>query len=231
MSKENEYDVVVIGAGSGGLTSAVGLSKVGKRVLLVEREHMGGECTNTGWVPSKALLHHAKEYWRATRIAGRSTASETYRNEAFSHVRNTINNILAEETPEHFQKMGISVVMGEAIFNDKCSISVGGTIYKYKTAIIATGSSPKTINIPGLDSGLILTNQNIFDLHNIPAKLLIIGGGPIGMELGQALAMLGSEVTIVDNGNRFARLEDIAISPIIENKFRYSNTNYGSWRL
>src|SRR6056297_1267915 len=110
------YDVVVIGAGSGGLTAAVGFSKVGKKVLLIEREHLGGECTNSGCVPSKALLHHAKAYHQATEIAGKNTQTESYRKEAFRYVRTKIDEILAEETPEAFEKIGITVVMGEAEF-------------------------------------------------------------------------------------------------------------------
>lgn len=216
---KQQYDIVVIGAGSGGLTAAVGFSKVGKKVLLVEREHMGGECTNSGCIPSKALLHHAKEYHRATKIAGKTTTGETYRSQAFTYVRNTIDTILAEETPETFKNLGIDVVMGEAVFKTTCSITVGETEYGYKTAIIATGSSPRMIEIEGLKEEHILTNQNIFALDDVPAKLLIIGGGPIGMEMAQAFAMLGSKVTIAERGSQFAGLEDEAIRPVLQAAF------------
>ncbi len=216
---EKSYDVVVIGAGSGGLTAAVGFSKVGKKVLLVEKEHMGGECTNSGCVPSKALLHHAKDYHLAKTIAGETTTGETFRSEAFSYVRAKIDAILEEETPETFEKIGIDVVMGDAVFKSKCSITVGDDTYHYKNAIIATGSSPRMIDVPGMNANDILTNQNIFALSDVPEKLLIIGGGPIGMEMAQAFAMLGSQVTIADTGNRFAKLEDETISPIIQKKF------------
>lgn len=214
-----EYDIVVIGAGSGGLTTAVGFSKVGKKVLLVEREHMGGECTNSGCIPSKALLHHAKSYHAATEIAGTSTQSQKYRAEAFTYVRNKIEEVLEEETPETFKKIGIDVVMGEASFHTKCSVEVNGAVYGYKKAIIATGSSPRMMEIVGLNSFDILTNQNIFDLKDVPEKLLIIGSGPIGMEMAQAFAMLGSKVTIATIDSRFARLEDEKISSIIQKKF------------
>ena len=216
---QTQYDVVVIGAGSGGLTAAVGFSKVGKKVLLVEREHMGGECTNTGCIPSKALLHHAKEYYNAKQIAGETPASETYRKEAFSYVRNTIDSILAEETPETFKELGIDVVLGEATFSGARTVTVGETSYDFTTAIIATGSSPRMVAIDGLAEADILTNQNIFSLDDVPAKLLIIGGGPIGMEMAQAFAMLGSKVTIAERGAEFAQLEDEAIRPIIRQSF------------
>lgn len=209
------YDVVVIGAGSGGLTSAVGLARVGKKVLLVEREHLGGECTNSGCIPSKALLHYARSYHDAVAITGHTETSETYRQQAFQYVSGKIAEILAEETPEHFTKLGITVVMGEAVFSGKNTLTVHGETYTFKKAIIATGSSPRTTDIPGLTSDKILTNQNLFNLEVIPKDLLIIGGGPIGLEMGQAFAYLGTKVTIIENGARFARLEDPAISPII----------------
>ena len=216
---QTTYDIIVIGAGSGGLTAAVGFSKVGKKVLLVEREHLGGECTNSGCIPSKALLHHAKAYHRATQIAGKNTQTDTYRDGAFTYVRDKVDEILKEETPEAFEKLSITVVMGEAEFTAPCQLRVGDTIYTYKTAIIATGSSPRLVDIPGLDQSAVLTNQNIFALEQIPEKTLIIGAGPIGLEMGQALAMLGSDVTIAAIDTEFARLEDPAIRPILRKQF------------
>jgi pyruvate/2-oxoglutarate dehydrogenase complex dihydrolipoamide dehydrogenase (E3) component/uncharacterized membrane protein YdjX (TVP38/TMEM64 family) len=218
-SSRTKYDVVVIGAGSGGLTAAVGFAKVGKRVLLVEREHIGGECTNSGCIPSKALLHHAKAHYKATCIAGNNQETEDYRQHAFTYVREKINEILADETPEAFEKLGITVVMGEAEFTAPCHIKIGDIVYGYQTAIIATGSRPRMIEVPGLDQSTVLTNQNIFDLAAIPARTLIIGAGPIGLEMGQALALLGSTVTIATIDTEFARLEDEAIRPILQEKF------------
>lgn len=203
MSKQ--YDVVVIGAGSAGLTAAVGFSKVGKRVLLVEKEHMGGECTNSGCIPSKALLHAAK-----SGMTGK---------QALAYTRETIAEILAEETPETFEKIGIDVVMGEATFVSQCAVEVAGTRYTYKQAIIATGSSPRVVEIPGLSETRVLTNQNLFTLEDIPERLLIVGGGPIGLEMAQAFALLGSQVTIAERGDELARLEDPMIRQIIHDQF------------
>jgi len=213
--KENYFEVVVIGAGSGGLTTAVGLAKAGKRVLLVEREHLGGECSNTGCVPSKALLHHAKQYWNAKKIAGETTTGEIYRKEAPAYVRNKVSDILEHETPDHFKAMGITVVMGEAKFTGLSTIEVNGTTYQFKRAIVATGSKPRLLDIDGLNSAQTLTNQNIFDLTEIPKTLLVIGSGPIGLELGQAFAMLGSKVTIATIDSEIGRLEDEAVRPYI----------------
>ena len=213
---QTKYDVVVIGAGSGGLTSAVGLAKIGKKVLLVEREHIGGECTNSGCIPSKALLHHAKSYATAVAIANENGHTENYRRDAFSNVRSKITATLAHETPEHFKGIGIDVVMSEAVFTSPSTIKVGSDTVTFKKAVIATGSSPRLVTIPGLDPSKILTNQNLFALESVPARTLIIGAGPVGLEMGQALAMLGSTVTILDNGPTFARLEDPALQPIIK---------------
>lgn len=214
------FDIVVIGAGSGGLTSAVGLAKAGKQVLLVEREHLGGECTNTGCIPSKALLHHAKQFWLAKRVSGETAMGEVYRREALSYVKSKIAGILEHETPDHFAKMGIVVVMGEAIFTGPQTVQVGDVTYQFGRAIIATGSSPRLVPIKGLAPEHTLTNQNIFNLPALPARLLIIGGGPIGLELGQACAMLGCQVTIATIDSEIGRLEDTAIRPHIANACR-----------
>lgn len=221
MSDKNiqTYDVIVLGAGSAGLTSAVGFAKVGKKVLLVEKEHIGGECTNSGCIPSKALLHHAKTYCAARDISGETQDLEKYRKEALTYVREKIQEILDEETPEHFEKMGIDVVMGEAEFITPCRITVNSQEYFYKKAVIATGSLPRTIDVTGLHVDDLLTNQNIFTISEIPEKLCILGAGPIGMELGQAFAMLGSKVTIISRDRRIAALEDPVISPIVQKEF------------
>ncbi len=133
------YDIVVIGAGSGGLTTAVGFAKIGKKVLLVEKEHMGGECTNSGCIPSKALLHYAKEYRRIVEVVGESPKSEAFRADAFAYVRKKINAVLAKETPKIFKKEGIDVVLGEAVFKTKCSIEVAGAVYGYKKRLSPRG--------------------------------------------------------------------------------------------
>lgn len=216
---ETNYDVVVIGAGSGGLTSAVGLAKVGKKVLLIERDRIGGECTNSGCIPSKALLHHAKSYHAAITISGSNVNTENYRREAFTYVRDKINETLNLETPEHFLKMGIEVIHGEVSFISPRSIAINENTFTFKKAIIATGSSPRLLEVSGLDPTKILTNQNLFELESIPARTLVVGAGPIGVEMGQALALLGSNVTILENGPIFTHLEDVAIQPIIKKSF------------
>ena len=212
---QTQYDAVVIGAGSGGLTAAIGLKKAGKSVFLIEREHIGGECTNSGCVPSKALLHHAKSYHGAQAITGKTEQGEAYRREALAYVRTKINEVLAEESPETLAEHGIDFVSGEAEFTAPCLVRVSETEYRYKKAVIATGSGPRRLDIEGLSEEDTLTNQNVFTLEEAPERLLVIGSGPIGLELGQAFALLGSQVTIATIDDRVARLEDPALSPII----------------
>ncbi len=208
--QKKSFDVAIIGAGSAGLTAAISLSAAGKSVLLVERDKPGGECTHSGCVPSKALLHSAKTQY----ISGKTDSVS-----ALEYTQNRIDHIYAEETPEILESHGITVISGEASFKTRCSISVNGTDYGFKKSIIATGSSPRMIEIPGLDGKYVLTNQNFFEQTELPKRLLVIGSGPIGMELSQAAAMLGSEVTIASIDTSFARFEDPDVGKILEQKF------------
>ena len=214
-----QFDAVVVGAGSGGLTTAVGLAKIGKRVLLIERDTIGGECTNSGCIPSKALLHYAKAYAQAVSVSGNNGNTENFRRDAFNYVRSKIGETLATETPEHFAALGITVIHGEATFTGPQTIVVGNETYRFKHAIIATGSSPRMIDIPGLRTEDTLTNQNLFTQTDIPKRTLIIGGGPIGLEMGQAFALLGSHVTIVDSGATLAKLEDPRVAQTLQYEF------------
>ena len=218
-SMDKKYDVVVIGAGSGGLTAAVGFARAGKKVALIERDQLGGECTNSGCIPSKALLHAAKQYHQAHIVMGNTAQGDAYRAGALTYVRTTINTVRAGETPATFAAMGIDVVFGAARFTSLTTVAVARVTYHFKTAIIATGSGPRLIDIAGLNSADIFTNQNIFQTTTLPEKLLILGAGPIGLELGQAFAMLGSAVTLATLEPELAWREDMALRPIIQQAF------------
>lgn len=214
------YDVVVIGAGSGGLTSAVGFSKVGKKVLLIEKEKIGGECTNSGCIPSKAFLHHARTYHHAITLAGKTSASEHHGAAALTYVRSKIDQVLAEETSSHFVAMGIDVVMGDPVFTSENSLSIANDTVKFSHCVIATGSAPRQISIPGLEERFICTNQNLFKLEAVPKKLLVVGGGPIGLEMGQAMAMLGSSVTLITPEAELASREDRSLRTLLQQSCR-----------
>jgi len=215
-----KVDIFVIGAGSAGLTAAVGFSQAGKTVVLVEKAEMGGECTNSGCIPSKALLHIAKNYTSAKEISGITNKNEEFKNSALKYVQEKITSVRSEESPEIITDYGVKVIKGEAKFVSPCVAEVNGEQYCFKKAIIATGSSPRTLELPGADAADILTNENLFSLSALPEKLLIIGSGPIGMEMGQAFAMLGSQVTISTIDSKLASKEDPAISPLVTKEFQ-----------
>jgi pyruvate/2-oxoglutarate dehydrogenase complex dihydrolipoamide dehydrogenase (E3) component len=187
--KQFHYDLVVIGGGSGGLVAAKLAQGLGKKVLLLEKNKLGGECTWTGCVPSKTLIHCANSIYNARIMKNHGFLfSETIDSEALmNHVRKTIQKIYSNETPEIIQKNGINVVFGSASFLDTTTISVNDTKITSDKFIIATGSKPFIPSIEGLNSISYLTNETIFELKKLPSSMIILGGGPIGIELACAL--------------------------------------------
>jgi pyruvate/2-oxoglutarate dehydrogenase complex dihydrolipoamide dehydrogenase (E3) component len=194
------YDVIVIGAGSAGLTAAVFGGEFGKKVALVERERIGGDCTWTGCVPSKTLLKVAK-IAHHIRSAGQYgiTVGQPVVDMAFvrSHIQKTIQEVYQHETPQAVAKRGVEVILGEARFLNATTIQVGEHQLQSKKFVIATGGRPAIPSIPGLDSVPYRTNRDIFENDRLPRHLLVMGAGPIGMEMGQAHARLGAQVTII----------------------------------
>ena len=134
------------------------------------------------------------QYAVAKKVSGDSEVLENFRQTSLDYVRDTVAKFRAEETPQAFEDIGITVIHGQASFKDKRSVVVNDQIYYYKNAIIATGSSPRTIDMPDLADEDVLTNQNLFQLESIPEQLLIIGAGGIGLEMAYAFSVLGSQV-------------------------------------
>ncbi len=213
---KKDFDIIVIGAGSGGLTASIGLAKAGKSVLLIEKDKIGGDCTNSGCVPSKALIHQS-EY--AKSIKTNTYLLKDVIKNALPKVRDTIQSFLKEESPENIEALGVKVIFGDAQFVDKYHVKVGNESYCAKYIIISTGSSPRTLDIPGIEYANAHTSDSIFNLDNIPGRLLVIGSGPIGMELGQAFARLGSNVTIASIDNALGRLEEPEVAKELEDQF------------
>ncbi len=194
------YDLIVIGAGSAGLTAAAFNGELGRKVAVIEREQVGGDCTWTGCMPSKALLHVAK-IAHNIRIAGdygiTTSPPETDMEKVHDYIHSVIQGVYKHETPEKVTERGIEVVLGDAKFIDQHTIQVGDRTMKSKKFVIATGGRPATPPIPGLDTVPYKTNRNFFDNKVLPDHLMIIGAGPIGMEMGQSYNRLGAKVTII----------------------------------
>jgi pyruvate/2-oxoglutarate dehydrogenase complex dihydrolipoamide dehydrogenase (E3) component len=194
-------DICVIGAGSGGLSVAAAAAAFGVSCVLVERHKMGGDCLNTGCVPSKALLAAAKRAALAKNALpfGIAVRAEFDFGKVHDHVQRVIAAIAPTDSAERFAGLGVRVIKGHAQFKDRRTVVVGDQFQiRARRFVIATGSTPAIPPIAGLDSGPFLTNETIFDLSELPSHLVIVGAGPIGLEMAQAFRRLGSAVTVLE---------------------------------
>ncbi len=214
-----KVDICVIGAGSGGLSVAAGAAQMGARVVLLEGNRMGGDCLNYGCVPSKALLAAAK-----TAQAHRSGASmgvtphepEVDYAAAMGHVARTIAAIAPHDSEERFTGLGVRVIREWGRFVSPTEVEAGTFRITARRFVIATGSSPLVPPIPGLDGVPYLTNETIFDLRERPQRLLIVGGGPIGLEMAQAHRRLGCEVTVIEGARALANDDPEGAAMVLE---------------
>ncbi len=195
-----DYDLVIIGAGAGGLIAARFAAQLGARVLLVERDRIGGDCTWTGCVPSKSLIRAAKAAHeiRTGHRFGVDTGSCTVNMAAVrEYVQRKVQEIYRPTSPDALAREGIDVALGPAAFETPRAVRVGERVVESRRYLVCTGATPVIPEIPGLDETPHCTYHNIFDLSVLPASFVVIGGGPLGMELAQAFQRLGSQVTIV----------------------------------
>lgn len=202
-----QYDVIVIGAGSGGLTVAFTAVGFGKKVLLIDKSKPGGECTWSGCVPSKALINEAKK------VHGVKKYVPDYdydTKQALDHVKAVREGIYAHEDPETLNKAGIDFVMAEASFIDRTTIKADDETYSAKKIFISTGSSPFVPPIDGLEQVSYLTNDSIFELERLPKSIIVLGGGAIGVELSQAMSRLGVKVELVEMMSTIMFREEIS---------------------
>jgi pyruvate/2-oxoglutarate dehydrogenase complex dihydrolipoamide dehydrogenase (E3) component/uncharacterized membrane protein YdjX (TVP38/TMEM64 family) len=206
-----EYNLVVIGAGSAGLVSAYIGAAVKAKVALIEKHRMGGDCLNTGCVPSKALLRSARLLAEARDSQRYGIASLTAQFD-FASVMQRVQDVIARIAPhdsvERYAGMGVDVIQGEARIVSPWEVEVNGRRISARSLILATGASPLVPKIPGLDSIDYLTSDNLWSLRELPRRLLVLGGGPIGCELSQAFARFGCEVTVVEAAARLLPRED-----------------------
>jgi len=221
-------DICVIGAGSGGLVVAAGAAMMGARVVLIERGLLGGDCLNYGCVPSKALIAAAEAAVAGERAVPFGVSygpAQVDFGAVMDHVRAVIDSIAPNDSEERFRGMGVDVVRGHAVFRNPREVEVDGRVVAARRFVIATGSSPAVPPIPGLETTPFLTNETIFENRVRPDHLVVIGGGPIGLELAQAHRRLGAEVTVVEALQPIGR-EDSELAAVVLDSLRSDGVRF-----
>jgi pyruvate/2-oxoglutarate dehydrogenase complex dihydrolipoamide dehydrogenase (E3) component len=208
---------VVIGGGTAGLVCAAGAAGLGARVALVERSRLGGDCLNTGCVPSKALLRSARVVGAARAGTPVGVTADTRVDFAavMTRLRARRADIAPHDSAARLASLGVDVFFGEGAFADARSVSVGGATLQFRRAVIATGSRPAVPPIPGLAESSYLTSETLFDLTEQPRQLVVLGGGPVGCEMAQAFARLGSRVTLFEAAPQLLPHEDGQAAAIV----------------
>ena len=212
------YDLIVIGAGSGGISAANLALGLGKKVALVEKKQIGGDCTWFGCVPSKALIKAADvahKIKNAGHFGLKLDDSSLDSQNVMAHVRAVRESVYEGEKPEIFEGMGIDVIIGAPRFVNNHEIQIDDKTVSSRSFLISTGSSPYKPPVEGLDTVAYLTNETIFDLESLPKSLAVLGGGPIGTEMASALNRLGVKVTIIENGHHILSREDPELVEIL----------------
>lgn len=216
-SKTLKVDMVVIGAGSGGLSVAAGAAQLGLKVVLFEKGEMGGDCLNYGCVPSKALIAAAEAAHQARAVSAlgvRVGEMSIDFSKVMAHVHAAIAAIAPNDSQARFEGLGVQVVREAARFVNDRTVASDSVRVRARKIIVATGSHAAVPPIPGLDAVPYLTNETLFGLTTLPERLIVLGGGPIGVELGQAFRRLGSEVVIIEADALLGR-EDPAAAAVV----------------
>ncbi len=223
-----QYDIAIIGGGSGGLVVASAAVSMGARVLLVESRKMGGDCLNYGCVPSKTFLksaHLAQKIMKSDDYGLIGVKNKVDLKKIMNRVKEVIKEIAPHDSIERFTSLGVDVKIGKGIITDKNEISVNGVKFKVKKIVLATGSHATIPAIEGLNSVDYLTNETVFELEVLPKRLVVLGAGPIGLELGQGFAHLGSKVTIIDRSKTLFGKDEPETSKIMEKALLADNVN------
>lgn len=219
--KRYDYDLVVLGAGSGGLVSAYIAAALKAKVVLIEKHKMGGDCLNTGCVPSKAFIRSAKmlHYMRRASEFGFTTATFEFE---FKNIMERVQRVIAKVEPhdsaQRYTKLGVECIHGAATITSPHTVQVNDTILSTRSIVVATGAQPLVPRIPGLENIRYLTSDTVWGLRMLPKRLVVLGGGPIGVELAQSFKRYGAEVTIIEMLPRILIREDDEVSAFISDR-------------
>lgn len=226
------YDLVAIGGGTAGIISALGTAGLGGKAALIERHLLGGDCLNYGCVPSKALIRAARATHERREGGRESLASDDFQVDelrspktegpftvAMERMRQLRARISHHDSAQRFTSLGVDVFLGNARFTNPNALKVDGQKLTFKRCVIATGARAARPDIPGLDEAGYLTNETVFSLTELPRRLIVIGGGPVGCELAQAFRRFGSSVDLVTRGSRLLPKDDPAATELIQKQF------------
>lgn len=212
-------DLLVIGGGSGGLSVAAGAAQLGAKVVLLEGHRMGGDCLNYGCVPSKALIaaaRHAQAMRSGAAFGVAAVAPQVDHAAAMDHVRRSIAAIAPHDSAERFRALGVTVIAAFGRFTGPDEVVAGDAVIRARRIVIATGSRPMVPPVPGLEGVPYLTNETLWDLGAMPGHLLILGGGPIGLEMAQAHRRLGARVTVFEAARALGREDPDAAAVVVD---------------
>lgn len=220
--KTFDYNMIAIGGGSAGLVTAYISSAVKAKVALIEKHQMGGDCLNTGCVPSKAILKSAKiahQMKNASKYGLNNIDAKFDFKSVIGRVHNVISKIQPHDSVKRYESLGVDCFSGQAKIISPWEVQINGKVLKTKNITIATGASPIIPKLKGIENITPLTSNNLWQLESLPSKFIIVGGGPIGCEMAQAFSRLGSKVSLIEMGNRLLISEDNKISEFVLSKF------------
>jgi len=217
-----DRNLIVIGGGSAGLVTSYIAAAVKAKVTLIEKQKMGGDCLNTGCVPSKALIRSARfvsQQKRASELGMKSASVDFDFADVMERIQRVIRTIEPHDSVDRYRDLGVDVIEGAARITSPYRVEVNGKTLTTRNIVIATGAGPFVPPLPGLDEVGYLTSDTVWDLRELPSRLVVLGGGPIGSELAQSFARLGSRVTQVELGDRIMGREDPDVSAVVMERF------------
>jgi pyruvate/2-oxoglutarate dehydrogenase complex dihydrolipoamide dehydrogenase (E3) component len=228
---KHDYDIGIIGGGAAGLTVAAGASQLGVKTLLVEREPaLGGDCLHYGCVPSKTLIKTARVYHliknaKSFGLPDVSVGRVDFK-EVARRIQSVIETIQKHDSVERFCGLGVKVEFGAPRFVDEYTVEIGGKSYSAKKWVISTGSSPSSPPLEGLDSTSYITNKEVFSLEELPSSMIVLGGGPIAIEMAQAFSRLGTDVTVIQRSPQILTKEDSDMAELIMKTLETEGVNF-----